>query len=103
MWIPKWQRDRERGVESPVPTQVVSNEEFIPRPQSQQQQQVELLTDEMSNENAQRLGLDRRSYLASSMGMATAFVASNLVFGSHWEVDAAEMLEPAATEEKWPK
>jgi hypothetical protein len=28
MWIPKWQRDRQRGVGSPVPTQVVSNGEF---------------------------------------------------------------------------
>src|SRR4051794_19161474 len=34
MWIPKWQRDRDRGVDSPIPTQVVSNEEFIPRPQN---------------------------------------------------------------------
>ena len=32
MWVPKWQRDRKKGVDSPVPTQVVSNEEFIPRP-----------------------------------------------------------------------
>src|SRR5436305_14679539 len=98
MWIPKWQRDQERGVESPVPTQVVSNEEFIPRPQNQQQKQVEHLTGSLAGENAKRLGIDRRSYLASSMGMATAFVASNMVFGSHWEVDAAEMLEPAASD-----
>ena len=34
MWVPKWQRDRAKGVDSPVPTQVVSNEEFIPRPQN---------------------------------------------------------------------
>lgn len=33
-WIPKWQRDREKGVDSPMPTQVVSNEEFLPRPQN---------------------------------------------------------------------
>lgn len=103
MWIPKWQRDRERGVDSPVPTQVVSNEEFIPRPQTPQQRQVELLTAKLADENSKKLAMDRRSYLASSMGMATAFFASNMVFGPHWDVSAAEMLEPDATEEKWPK
>ena len=37
MWIPKWLRDLKKGVDSPMPTQVVSNEEFIPRPQTQAQ------------------------------------------------------------------
>ena len=46
MWIPKWQRDRQKGVDSPVPTQVVSNEEFIPRPQNAQQKQVEYLIND---------------------------------------------------------
>ena len=36
MWIPKWLRDRKKGVDSAMPTQVVSNEEFIPRPQTKQ-------------------------------------------------------------------
>src|SRR5262249_9866310 len=44
-----------------------------------------------------------RQYMSSSMGMATAFLAGNMVYGPHWEVHAAETLEPAATEEKWPK
>lgn len=103
MWIPKWQRDRQRGVDSPVPTQVVSNEEFIPRPQNAAQRQVEQLIGTLAEEKAKKLGMDRRSFLASSMGMATAFLASNMVYGPCWEVDAAETLEPAASEEKWPK
>ena len=37
----KIERDLKKGVDSPVPTQVVSNEEFIPRPQTEQQKQVE--------------------------------------------------------------
>lgn len=41
MWIPKWLRDQKLGVDSPMPTQVVSNEELLPRPQSKQQKQVE--------------------------------------------------------------
>lgn len=103
MWVPKWQRDQSKGVDSPVPTQPVSNEEFIPRPQSKQQRQWESLIGEMSEQNAKQLGMSRRDYMRSSMGMATAFVASNMVFGPHWEVDAAETVEPQATEEKFPK
>jgi predicted TIM-barrel fold metal-dependent hydrolase len=103
MWIPKWQRDQQKGVDSPIPTQVVSNEEFIPRPQNEQQRRVEYLTGVLAEEKAKKLGMDRRSFMASSMGMATAFLAANMVYGNHWEVEEAETLEPGATEEKWPK
>lgn len=103
MWVPKWKRDHEVGVDSPVPTQVVSNEEFIPRPQNRAQKQVEKLIGELSETNSKKLGMDRRDYLRSSMGMATAFLASNMVYGPYWEVEAAEALEPAATEERYPK
>src|SRR5690242_9045357 len=105
MWIPKWVRDRKKGVESAVPTQVVSNEEFIPRPQTKQQKQVEYLITTMAEEKAKRLGLDRRSFMSSSMGLATCFLANNMVFGtkSAWAVDEAETLEQGAYEEKYPK
>ncbi len=103
MWIPKWQRDRSKGVDSPIPTQVVSNEEFIPRPQNERQRQVEGLIGELAESKAKRLGMDRREFVASSMGMATAFLAMNQVYGNYWDVDEAETFEPAATEEKWPK
>src|SRR5215475_3525556 len=103
MWVPKWQRDRQKGVDSPVPTQVVSNEEFIPRPQNEQQKRVEHLIGVLGEEKAKKLGQDRRSFMASSMGLATAFLASNMVYGKHWDVDEIETLDAAATEEKWPK
>src|SRR5262249_13307945 len=57
----------------------------------------------MAEEKARLLGMDRRTFMASSMGMATAFLASNMVYGKHWEVEEVETLEPAAAEEKWPK
>ena len=41
MWIRKIERDLKKGVDSPLPTQVVSNEEFMPRPQTERQKQVE--------------------------------------------------------------
>ncbi len=103
MWIPKWARDKKKGIDSPMPTQVVSNEEFIPRPQSKKQKQVEHLIQTRSEESAKRLGMDRRAFCASTMGLATCFWASNQVFGNYWDVDEAETLEPGAYEEKWPK
>ena len=46
MWVPKYVRDERKGVDSPIPTQVVSNEEILPRPQNKQQAQVESLIGE---------------------------------------------------------
>jgi predicted TIM-barrel fold metal-dependent hydrolase len=103
MWIRKKQRDVNKGVDSPMPTQVVSNEEFIPRPQNEQQKKVEHLIGEMADANSKRLGIDRRVFMASSMGLATCFLASNKVYGNYWDVDEAEAFEPDATAEKFPK
>src|SRR5580658_5940826 len=104
MWIPKWVRDRKKGVDSPVPTQVVSNEEFIPRPQNNKQKQVEEMIGRMADEKSKKLGIGRREFMASSMGMATAFLASNRVYGSNfWDVEEAETMEADAHAEKWPK
>lgn len=103
MWIPKWERDFKKGVDSPMPTQVVSNEELIPRPQNSNQARVEALIHEMSTEKAKKLGMDRRAFLHSSMGMATAMLAANKVYGENWLVAEEETLEPAATDETFPK
>jgi hypothetical protein len=103
MWIRKIQRDLNKGVDSPLPTQVVSTEEFLPRPQNRNQQHVEHLIGEMAERNSRRLGLDRRRFMASSMGLATCWLAMNRVYGKAFEVEEAEALEPAAAEEKWPK
>jgi predicted TIM-barrel fold metal-dependent hydrolase len=103
MWIPKFKRDELKGVDSPIPTQAVSNEEILPRPLSRKQQHVEYLIGKWGEENAKRLGMKRRDFMRSSMGFATAVLAMNAVHGPYWEVDAAEAFEPDATAEKWPK
>src|SRR5579859_6053529 len=103
MWIRKGDRDYLKGVDSPVPTQLVSNEELLPRRQTPQQKQVEQLIGEMSEEKAKRVGWDRRKFMASSMGLATCFLAMNKVYGQAFEVDEVESMEPAAAAEKWPK
>ena len=103
MWIRKFQRDRKKGVDSPMPTQVLSNEEFIPRPQSQKQKEVEFHIGQMAEEKSRKLGMDRRTFMASAMGMATCFLASNKVWGKIWDVTEAETFDPAAYQEKLPK
>ncbi len=103
MWIRKALRDLKKGVDSPIPTQVVSNEEFTPRPQTEAQKQVEHLIGDLSETRAHKLGMKRRDFMRTSMGLATCFLASNKVYGSCWEVDEAETWEAAAIDEKWPK
>jgi len=104
MWIRKALRDHRKGVDSPMPTQAVSNEEFIPRPQSEPQKQVEQLIGEMSETRSRKLGLDRRAFMASTMGLATCFLAQNKIFASTiWDVDEIETWETAPTQEKFPK
>ncbi len=103
MWIRKGDRDARKGVISPVPTQVVSNEEFIPRPQSDRQKEVENLIGDMSETRARKLGLSRRAFMSTSMGMATCFLAMNKVYGKSFEVDEVETWETDSFEKKFPK
>src|SRR5881396_2502852 len=103
MWIRKHERDRRKNVDSPMPTQVISNEEFIPRPQNERQKKMEHLIGEMSAEKSRKLGMDRRSFMTTSMGFATCFLAANKFYGDVFDVDEAETFEPQAAAEKWPK
>ena len=64
-----------------------------------QQKQVEALIGELSEERARRLGMERRDFLRSSMGMATAFLASNMVYGPHWQVSAEETVDRDAADD----
>lgn len=103
MWIRKSRKDQLAGVRLPLPTQVVSNEEYHPMPQSADQKAVENLILEMADAYGRRLGLSRRDFLRTSGGLATAFLAMNRVFGDTFQVSEAEALETAAFGESWPK
>jgi len=78
----------------PVPTQIVSNGEFNPPPQTQEQRRVESRIDALAGDLAPRHGLSRRQFLASSAGMAAAFLAMNDVFGPIFDVQRAEAATP---------
>jgi hypothetical protein len=99
-WIRKCDLDAYLGRNLPVPTQVVSNEEFIPPPQSAKQRAVEHRLTENASLYARKLGMDRRQFFRTSCGMAAAFAAMNTVFGKFFSVDAAELFDPAAVAEK---
>jgi predicted TIM-barrel fold metal-dependent hydrolase len=103
MWIRKVERDRRKGVISPVPTQMLSNEEFIPRPQNERQKHVEHLIGEMSAEKSKKLGMERRDFMSTSMGLATCFAAMNKVYGKAFDVEDDETTNSSATAEKYPK
>ena len=50
MWIKKFHRDQIEDKPSPIPTQVVSNEEFLPTPQTKQQKEVEALIQTLASQ-----------------------------------------------------
>ncbi|MGH9555522.1 MAG: amidohydrolase family protein [Terriglobales bacterium] len=102
-WVRKFELDDYLDRYLPVPTQVVSNEEYFPIPQTRQQQAVEHRALELADQNSKRLGMSRRQFLRTSCGMAVSFAAMNAVFGEFFTVDAAELHEPAAAAEKKTK
>ncbi len=52
---------------------------------------------------AGRQGLSRRDFLRTGAGFAAALMALNQVFGECYQVEAAEVEDPKAFDEKWPK
>src|SRR5213594_1895029 len=86
--------------ESPVPTQVVSNGEYNPLPQTREQRRVEARIKALADELGPRHGLSRRAFLASSAGMAAAFLAMNDVFGPVFEVARAEAASPGVADQR---
>ena len=77
-----------RGISSavPLPTRLVSNEEFPPIPQTPAQRRVEERILGEAARLAPRLGLSRREFLSRSGGMAASLLAMNAVFGHFFDV-----------------
>ena len=72
--------------ETPLPTRLVSNEEFPPLPQTAAQREVEQRILAAAGRLAPRLGLSRRDFLRTSGGMAASLLAMNAVFGRFFDV-----------------
>src|SRR5579864_3394131 len=85
-----------------VPTRMVSNGEYMPHPQTDQQKRVEARVKEIADKAAKRLGMTRRRFLETTGGMAASFIAMNEVYGASFQVSEAELFEPDAHEENGP-
>jgi hypothetical protein len=79
---------------TPVPTRVVSSDEFYPDPQNARQHEVEARLLTMADEIGRRHGMDRRRFFQTAAGMAAAFVAMNEVYGPLFAATAAEATTP---------
>jgi len=86
--------------EVPLPTRLVSNEEFPPQPQTAAQREVEYRILAAAGRLAPRLRLSRRDFLRSSGGMATSLLAMNAVFGRFFDILPVEAADPAAFRER---
>jgi hypothetical protein len=64
---------------------------------------VEHRLTQIADEASKRLRISRRAFLATTGGMAAAFLAMNEVFGNFFDVSAEEMFERQASDEKFPK
>jgi uncharacterized protein len=85
---------------SPVPTQIVSSDEYLPVPQTERQREVEVRLKEMAGQLSRRQGLSRRRFFQTAAGMAASFVAINQVFGRLFEVSEAEAATPEMADER---
>ena len=55
----------------PVPTQIVSSDEYFPAPQTPRQRQVEARTKALGDALARRHGLSRRQFFRTASGTGT--------------------------------
>src|SRR3989449_8694116 len=69
------------GFDSPIPTQMVSNGEYMPYPQTDKQRQGGARIKELADSASKKLGISRRKFLAGTGGKAAPLLAMNEVFG----------------------
>ncbi len=79
---------------SPIPTQSVSSDEFIPAAQTAKQREFEARVKRIGAELAKKQGISRRAFFQGAAGMAAAYVAMNDTFGPLYMVSRAEAQSP---------
>ncbi len=90
----------EHAYASPIPTQSVSSDEFMPGPQTTAQRRVEARIKELGGDLARKQGMTRRRFLQTASGMAAAFVAMNEVYGRLFDASLAEAQTPDMAKER---
>jgi uncharacterized protein len=85
---------------SPVPTQIVSNDEYMPSPQTAKQKEYEARIKALGSELAKKHGITRRKFFQSASGMAAAYLAMNDVYGPLFSVSRAEAATPEMADDR---
>lgn len=85
---------------TPIPTAMVSSDEYAPVPQSGKQREVQARLMHLAGELAAHQGLSRRRFFQTASGMAAAFVAMNQSFGNLFDASAAEAAAPDMANER---
>jgi hypothetical protein len=81
----------------PIPTQVVTNQEYIPLPKTENQRKVDHVLNEYADHYGKKRGLSRRSFFKTASGFAAALLAMNKVYGMRFfDVDEVEAADEAA-------
>jgi predicted TIM-barrel fold metal-dependent hydrolase len=94
--------DEADTLHSPIPTQMVSNGEYMPFPQTDKQREVEARIKELAGAAAEELGMTRRKFLATGGGVAACFLAMNEVYGRFFNVGKTELFEKDAYAQSAP-
>ena len=88
------------AADTPIPTQIVSSDEFVPIPQTRSQREVEARLTRLADELAGRQGISRRQFFRTAAGMAAAYLTMNDVYGPLFEVSRAEAATPELADER---
>src|SRR5436190_19143424 len=64
---------------APIPTRMISNGEYVPVPQTEQQKRVEARVEALAHDASKKLGISRRKFFHGSGGMAVTLFAMTAV------------------------
>ncbi|MEJ0016557.1 MAG: amidohydrolase family protein [Acetobacteraceae bacterium] len=82
------------GEPTPIPTQIVSSDEYFPAAQNARQREMEARLLAMGDTLAKHQGISRRRFFQTAAGMAAAFVAMNQTYGNLFAATPAEAATP---------
>ena len=85
---------------SPIPTQIVSSDEYLPPPQTAAQREVEARLEALGASLARKHAMTRRRFFQTAAGMAAAYHVMNQVYGPLFEAPAAEAAAPELAAER---
>jgi uncharacterized protein len=86
--------------QTPIPTQVVSSDEYYPYPQTEKQRELQAQLLALTDDLAKKQGLSRRRFFQTAAGMAASYVAMNETFGHYFDATPAEAATPAMADER---